>query len=236
MSYALLVLAAVDFAGLIWGFRAWLREKSNLALLLALTILFPIAFDAFTNGIGRFIGFGESLELLIRFRMTWYFFCMPFLIAIAVLLVGYAGVGWARSKAIFSAVLAAVICIAIYQIIAYWDMALYPSCVFDIERYVLEVPPSQACQPEDAGLGEFALSPFVPISAMSFLLATIVIVWKTRFAWYTVLLLASNIASAITVQIPRIGYMTFISYPFDGLLGLLIVLASIKLFERMQNE
>ena len=83
MSYALLALAAIEFAALIWGAGQWLKEKSNLALLLALTILFPIAFDSFTNGIGRFIGFGDSLELLIRFRMTWFYFCMPFLIAMA---------------------------------------------------------------------------------------------------------------------------------------------------------
>ena len=236
MSYALLALAAVDLAALIWGIRQWLLAKSNLALFLALTIMAPIAFDAFTNGIGRFMGFGEALELLIRFRMTWFYFCMPFLMAIAVLLMGYAGFGWARSGVVVITVMTIVIGLGAYQIIAYWDMNLYPSCVFDIQRYVLEVPPDQACNPEDAGLGEFALSPIVPISAMAFLLSCFVLVWKTRFAWYTVLLLAANIASAISIQIPRTGYMTYISYPFDGLLGFLIILASIQLYRRMQDE
>lgn len=236
MSYAMLLLAAIDFAVLIWGCRRWLEQRSNLALLLALTILAPIAFDAFTNGIGRFIGLGETLELLIRFRMTWFFFCMPFLVAIAVLLLGYAGFGWARNKSMVFAVLAVVSGVGIYQIFAYWDMELYPSCVFDVQRYVLEVPPDQACKPEDAGLGKFALSPVVPISAMTFLITSVVLAIKTRFAWYTVLLLASNIASAISVQIPRTGYMTYISYPFDGLLGFLIVLVSIQLYRRMQTS
>ena len=236
MSYALLALAALDFVALLWGIRQWLAQKSNLALFLALTIMAPIAFDAFTNGIGRFIGFGETLELIIRFRMTWFYFCMPFLMAIAVLLMGYAGIGWARKPAVVTGVMVMVIGLGVYQIIAYWDMDLYPSCVFDIQRYVLEVPPDQACNPEDVGLGEFALSPDVPVSAMAFLLTSFVLVWKTRFAWYTLLLMASNVASAVSVQIPRTGYMTYISYPFDGLLGFLIILVSIQLYQRMRAE
>ena len=67
---------------------------------------------------------------------------------------------------------------------------------------------------------------------MFLLISSFVLVWKTRFAWITVALAASNIASAISVQIPRTGLMTYISYPFDGLLGFLLVLTSILLFRR----
>jgi hypothetical protein len=235
MSYALLFLAAVDFAALIWGVRQWLKQPQNYALLLSLTILFPIAFDAFSNGVGRFLGEGEVLELLVRFRMTWFYFSMPFLIPIGVFMLNYAGVGWTRVKGVTLGAFLLGAGLGSYQIIAYWDMALYPSCVFDIVRYVLEVPASQACRPEDAGLGEFALSPIVPVSAIFLMLTSFTLIWKTRFAWYAALFTASNIASAISVQIPREGYMTYVSYPFDGLLGFLLILTSIELYKRRQD-
>ncbi len=236
MSVAMLTLAAIEFAALIWLARQWFGQTSNLALLLGLTILFPIAFDAFSNGIGRFMGHGDALETLIRFRMTWYYFCMPFLVPIAVLLLGYAGFAWARNKAVILGVLAAAIATGVYQIIAYWDMALYPACIFDMKRYVLEVYPDQACRPDDVGRGDFALSPVVPIAAMVLLLTSFVLVWKTKFYWVTILFVLSNIASAIVVQLPHKGMMTFISYPFDGVLGFLICFTAMKLYQRIAGE
>ena len=230
MSYALLSLAAIEFVALIWAFRQWLNAPKNYALLLSLTILFPVSFDALTNGIGGNLGEGDLLELLIRFRLTWFYFSMPFLIPIAVLLMNYADIGWSRAKGVtFGAFLLAV-AVGSYQIYAYRDMPLYPSCVFDVVRYVLSVPMDQACRPGEAGLGDPALSPVVPISAMFLLLTSIVLVWKTRFNWVLVLLLASNMALVIVVQIPREGYLTFISYPFDGLLAFMLTLTSVHLY------
>ncbi|NKB44620.1 MAG: hypothetical protein GKS03_10120 [Alphaproteobacteria bacterium] len=235
MSTFNLTMATIELGALIWALQHWLRQKDNLALLFAMAILLSIVFDAFTNGIGRFMGLGEALETLIRFRMTFYYATMPLLIAISVLYLGYAGVGWARNKTVINSVIGLAVSVGAYQVIAYWDMALYPSCVFDVVRYVLEVHPDQACRPEDAGLGEFALSPVVPISAMILLLTTITLVWLTRFWWVTVVFLASNLASAITVQIPRDGILTYISYPFDGLLGFLLCFVAIKLYARRES-
>lgn len=235
MSTYNLTMATIEMVALIWAFRLWLGQKDNLALFFAMIILFSIVLDAFTNGIGRFMGLGEALETLIRFRMTFYFATMPLLIAISVLFLGYAGIGWARNKVVITTVIGLVAGVSVYQVVAYWDMALYPSCVFDVVRYVLEVHPDQACRPEDAGLGEFALSPVIPISAMFLLLTTITLVWVTRFWWVTLVFLASNLASAVTVQIPREGIMTYISYPFDGLLGFLLCFVAIKLYARRES-
>ena len=235
MSALILVMTTIEMAALIWAFRQWLGQKDNLALLLAMIILFSIVFDAFSNGIGRFMGIGDALETLIRVRMTFFFATMPLLIAIAVLFLGYAGIGWARNKIVINTVIGLVAVVGVYQFIAYWDMALYPSCVFDVVRYVLEVHTDQACQPKDAGLGEFALSPVVPISAMLMLLTAITLVWITRFWWVTTVFLASNLASAASVQIPREGIMTYVSYPFDGLLGFLLCFVAIKLYARREN-
>ena len=232
MSTFNLTMATIELMALIWALRHWLGQRDNLALLFAMIILFSIALDAFTNGIGRFMGWGEALETLIRFRMTLYYATMPLLIAISVLYLGYAGVGWARNKAVITTVIGLVAGVSVYQVIAYWDMALYPSCFNDVVRYVLEVKPGQACRPEDAGLGEFALSPVIPISAMFLLLTTVTLVWVTRFWWVTLVFLASNLASAVTVQIPREGIMTYISYPFDGLLGFLLCFVALKLYAR----
>jgi len=236
MSNFILVLAAIELAVLVWAFRQWMGQKDNLALLFAMIILLSIALDVFSNGIGRFLGLGPTLETLIRFRMTFFFATMPLLIAISVLFLGYAGVGWAQNRTVITGIVALVVALGAYQFIAYWDMALYPSCVFDVVRYVLEVHPDQACQPEDAGLGEFALSPVVPVSAMILLLTAITLVWLTRFWWVAVLFLASNIASAISVQIPRDGIMTFVSYPFDGVLGALLCFTAIQLYRRQVGD
>ena len=232
MSYVMLSLATLEVIALVWAMRQWFSQKGNLALFLALTILLAIAFDAFTNGIGRFMGHGEALETLIRLRMIWYYLTMPFLEPIAVLLLGYAGVSWERHTGVILVVTVVAVAVGLYQIVAYWDMQLYPSCIADIERYVLKVFPDQACRPEDVGLGDFKLSPVVPVSAMIFLLSSFVLVWKTQLYWVTVLLAVSNVVSAVVVQLPHEGLMTFISYPFDGVLGFLICLASIKLYER----
>ena len=235
MSNFILVLAAVELSVLVWAFRQWLGQKDNLALLFAMIILLSIALDVFSNGIGRFLGLGPTLETLIRFRMTFFFATMPLLIAISILFLGYAGVRWAQNKAVILSVIALVAATGLYQFAVYWDMALYPSCVFDVVRYVLEVHPEQACRPEEAGLGEFALSPVVPISAMVLLLTAITLVWLTRFWWVAVLFLASNIASAISVQVPRDGIMTFVSYPFDGMLGALLCFTAIRLYRRREQ-
>lgn len=235
MSIFNLAMATLELVALIWAFRCWREQKDNLALLFAMIILFSIAFDAFTNGIGRFMGLGDALETLIRARMTFYYATMPLLIAISVLFLGYAGVAWAQNKTVIMAVIALASGTGLYQVVAYWDMALYPSCVFDVVRYVLEVHPDQACRPEDAGLGEFALSPVVPISAITLLLTTVALVWVTRFWWVILVLLASNLASAVVVQIPREGLMTYVSYPFDGLLGFLLCFVAVKLYTRRET-
>lgn len=96
----------------------------------------------------------------------------------------------------------------------------------------MEVRPGQACRSEDVGLGQFALSPVVPISATILLLTSIALVWLTRFWWVALVLLASNLASAMVVQIHVDGVMTYISYPFDALLGFLLCLTAIKLYGR----
>lgn len=236
MSILILSMAAIEAIAVIWAFRQWLQQRENLALLFAIVVLFAIALDAFSNGIGRFIGLGETLEWLIRFRMTLFFAAMPLLIAISILFLGLAGVGWARRTAVTTAVIVFAFLLGAYQIVAYGDMALYPSCVFDVVRYVLEVRPDQACRPEEAGLGTFDLSPVVPVSAMFLLLTSIALIWLTRFWWVTVVFLLSNIASAISVQIPREGIWTFVSYPFDGLLGFLLCFFAIKLYQRHKQQ
>lgn len=127
MSAFNLVMATIELVALAWAFRQWLGQKENLAPLFAMIILLSIALDAFTNGIGRFMGLGDPLETLIRFRMTFYFATMPLLIAISVLYLGYAGVGWAQNKTVIASVIGLIAAIGAYQVIAYWDMALYQS-------------------------------------------------------------------------------------------------------------
>lgn len=235
MSTAILLVAAIEMVALIWAFWHWLTQKDNLALTFAMTVLLAITLDAFSNGVGRFVGVGETLETLVRFRMIFFFATMPLLIAISILFLGYAGVSWARNKGVIATAIGLVAAVGVYQFFAYRDMALYPSCVFDVVRYVMEVRPDQACRLEDTGLGELALSPVVPISAMALLLTAVALVWITRFWWVALLFLASNLASAVTVQIPQEGMMIYVSYPFDGLLGFMLCFVAIKLYGRQKN-
>lgn len=228
MSYFMLAVALVEGAVLIWAFRRWMHQPRNFSLLLSITILLPVTVDAFLNGAGRWIGTGPTLEFLTRARMNWFFFAMPFLLMISILLLNYAGVAWARAKGVVPAAFVVILSLGVYQIINNWQMELYPSCVFDVVRYVMYVPPDQACTPEQAGLGAFSLPIVVSIASFVLLFTSLTIWWKTGWPWLAV----AQILLLVAVSIPRAGYLTFVSYPFDGILSAMLVLTSIHLFAR----
>lgn len=118
MSIVFLSLATIEAAVLAWACRQWQRQKDNVALLLAVIVLLAITLDAFSNGIGRFVGESDTLETLVRFRMIFFFAAMPLLIAISVLFLGYAGVTWARNTILIRAVFGFAVGVSAYQVIA----------------------------------------------------------------------------------------------------------------------
>ena len=228
MSFFMLAVALLEGIILIWASKRWTSQPGNLSLLLSLTILLPVTVDALLNGAGRWIGTGPTLELLTRARMNWFFFAMPFLLMISVLLLNYAGVAWAKAKGVTLATFVLVASLGTYQVINNWHIELYPSCVFDVVRYVMYVPPDQACSPDQAGLGTFSLPIIVSIASFALLFTSLTIWWKTGWPW----LALAQILLLAAVSVPRTGYLTFVSYPFDGFLSAMLVLTSIHLFAR----
>lgn len=223
MSYAILMLAMAELALLIWAARRWVTEPANLALLLLLFILVPVVIDATTVGLGRWIGFGPTLELLNRIRFAWFVLSMPLLWAICVAILGNAGFGWARQRWLVVALIALAAVVGGYHAAQAWQNEFHPACVFDIQRYVFQVPAGQECMGSRAGDGTFGLPIVVPLGSLAIVITAVVLWWKRRWPW----LALACVPLFVVIGLPQSDITTLLSYPSDGLVtGTLVITAA----------
>ncbi|MDX2223457.1 MAG: hypothetical protein SFV21_11950, partial [Rhodospirillaceae bacterium] len=163
MSWALLALAVVDLALLIWAARHFARRPDNLALGLQTILLLLLWFDAGTVAVGGWLGAGPLLESLNRVRYGWFYLTMPLLLIGAVALARQAGFAWAvRRWPMIVAIALAVVFIAL-EVPRALTADYQTACFADTLRYVNRVPAGQACAPGDEGLGTGAFSPAIPL-------------------------------------------------------------------------
>ena len=228
MSYAVLILALAELALFVWAVRRWLGERDNIALMLMLFIVFPVMLDAFTVATGRWIGFGPTLETMNRIRFAWFVFSMPLMWPICAAILRNAGIGWLQNALLVPVLFVLAAVVGLYEAVQAWQNEFHPACVFDIQRYVFQVPAGQECMGSQAGDGTFGLPIVVPIGTLAVVLTGILLWWKCRWPWLGLIC----IVLVAVVGVPPSDYSILLSYPTDGLLTLTLVIAAVHFYAR----
>jgi hypothetical protein len=210
-SAALLVLSAVDALLVAWILREWLRRREAvLALILFLAAALP--YDTALVGLGRWIGAGETLELLSGPRFALFNLSMPLTIIIAAGLGRLGGLSWLQSRAAMGAVcvVATAFLVADWRHILQFD-PLYPACWADSIRYVPSVAAEQACAPGQAGIGAPSHLPTAFIVGVPALFIVAALLWwRARWPWMFV-----GVAAAFVL----LGIPTRLVGPIAGFIG-----------------
>lgn len=227
MSYALLALALAETGFLVWATRRWVLEPGNVALLLMLFIILPVCLDSTVVATGRWLEFGPALETANRIRFTWFIFSMLLMWPICTAIFGNAGFAWAQSRALVPVLLVIAVAVGGYEATQAWQQEFHPACVFDIKRYVMQVPDGQACMGSAVGDGTFGLPLVVPLGTLAVVLTGIALWWKRGWPWLglTCLLVVG------VVSLPQNAYTTFLSYPFDGLLMATLAVTAMRFYQ-----
>ena len=224
MSYALLALAVLDVALLIWAVRRFIFRPDNVALGIQATMLLLLWFDCFTVAAGAWIGAGEALEVMSRIRFVWFYLTMPLLFIGCIALLAQADFAWAKPRwLLFFAVFAAGVFVGI-EVPRAWTAEYHTACFGDTLRYIGKVPVGQACAPGQEGLGGSSFTPVIPLVFLSVTL-TGVILWVRRgWPWLAV----SAIAFMAAAAIPSSMVGPFLTYPLDTLMTGAFVVAALR--------
>lgn len=225
-------LALAEFCLLIWATRKWLEDRGNIALLLVLFIILPITIDSLTVASGRWLGFGEPLETLNRVRYAWFVFSMPLMWVICAATLANAGFSWAQYRWMVPILLAAAVLLGGYEAAQAWSREFHEACVFDVKRYVLQVPPGQECAGSQTGDGTFGLPLVVPLSTVVLAITALILLVTRRWPW-----LAGMCALLVmVVNVPQSDLSTFFSYPIDALLTLTLAITTVKFYKPDNND
>ena len=230
MSYAILVLALLEISLLAWAVKTWATDRSNIALLLMLFIILPVCLDSITVATGRWIGFGPALENLNRSRYAWFVFSMPLMWAVCAATLANADFRWAKPPWLVPILVIAAVLVGGYEAAQAWERPFHEACVFDIQRYVLQVPPGQECAGSQTGDGTFGLPLVVPLATLAVALTSLILLFKRKWPW----LALSCLAIIIVVNIPQSDLSTFFSYPVDGILTATLAITAVH-FHRLRQ-
>lgn len=226
MSYFMAMLSLAEAALLIWILRLWLADRGNTALFLVLFIILPVCIDSATVASGRWLGFGEPLETLNRVRYAWFLFSMPLMWVICAATLANAGFTWAQHRLIVPVALVAAVLLGGYEALQAWDRVFQEACVFDVKRYVLQVPPGQACAGSQTGDGTYGLPLVVPLATAVLFVTSLILLIKRRWPW----LFGMCVLLVAVVNVPQSDLSTFFSYPIDGLLTATLAFTAAKFY------
>jgi len=226
MSYFMASLSLAEAILLLLVLRHWLANRGNIALLLVLFIILPVCIDAATVASGRWLGFGEPLETLNRIRYAWFVFSMPLMWVICAATLGNAGFSWAQHRLIVPITLLAAVLLGGYEALQAWDRVFHEACVFDVKRYVLQVPPGQECAGSQTGDGTFGLPLVVPLATAVLVITSLILLIRRRWPW----LFGMCVLLVAVVNVPQSDLSNFFSYPIDGLLTATLALTAAKFY------
>ncbi len=230
MSYAILLLALAEITLLAWAIKTWAADRSNIALLLTLFIILPVCLDSATVATGHWIGFGPLLENLNRIRYAWFVFSMPLMWAICAASLANADFNWAKAEWLVPLLIIAAVLVGGYEAAQAWERPFHEACVFDIKRYVLQVPPGQECMGSQTGDGTFGLPLVVPLATLAVALTSLILLLKRKWPW----LALACFGIIVVVNVPQSDLSTFFSYPVDGLLTATLAFTAVH-FHRLQQ-
>lgn len=232
MAYALLGLAVLDVALLIWAARHALQQPRNLALAMQAVALLLLWFDCFTVAAGAWIGAGETLEAMSRIRFVWFYLTMPLLFIGSIALLAQADFAWAKPRWLLGVAVVAALAFIAVEVPRAWSADYYTACFGDTLRYIGKVPEGQACQPGEEGLGQAAFTPVIPLVFLAVTL-TGVILWVRRcWPWLAIAAIAFMAATAIPSSL--VG--PFLTYPLDTLMTAAFVLAALRFPPKLKAE
>jgi hypothetical protein len=182
-SAFMFALAVADTALLVWTLREWARLRLALLGLLAFLIA-ALPYDTALVGAGRFIGISPGLEAVSGPRFMLFHLSVPLTLIVGASLARLAGLPWAQSRWFIGGIclLATGFIVADWQHILVWP-SLYPACWADTLRYVPSVVASQACSPDQPGIGLPGAFPLAGALALPGLLVVGVLIGRRTGYW-----------------------------------------------------
>ena len=198
-SAVMLLLAVADTVLLAWTVSRWREFRHPLLGLLAFLIL-ALPYDTALVGAGRWIGPGDTLELLSGPRFMLFALSVPLILVINASLAKLAGFRWAQPRWFIGAVcLLAIGFLALSwrEIVTFPE--LHPACWADTLRYVPSVLATQACTADQAGIGVPVALPAAAVLALpTMVLLGAALWWWRRWPW----LFVGSLAGLIFLGLP----------------------------------
>ncbi|MDX2145587.1 MAG: hypothetical protein SFV19_19700 [Rhodospirillaceae bacterium] len=223
-SYALLALAAVDAALLVFALRAWLKDRRNTALMLQTTLLLLLWFDVLTVAVGGWLGDGPTLQLMSRIRYTWFYLTMPLLLIAVGALARQADFAWAKPKWVMGLMCLVATAFIVTDVPRMLTAEFQVACYADTVRHVGRVAAGEACPGGVEGAGGWFTSYSIPVVFLS-VTAMGVLLWIRRgWPWLGVSALAFMGGTAIPTAI----ITPFLTYPLDTLMTAAFLFAALK--------
>lgn len=203
LSIAYLIIAAVDFAVLVWAARLCLEYRTN-GLILATIPLTLLWFDNVVIGLGSTLGEGTLLIGLNTIRFLAHYIGLPMTFIAVGSMARESGFGWAQSRI----VMAAFCLLATYFIVddlwLFSAATFYPSCFADTLRYTTHIAEYTACGP-DAVIGAGIRIPPVPAITLTWVLIVFGIYLWVKIGWKWLVIGAAGSMVFFAVPYPLTG-------------------------------
>lgn len=129
-----LMMAVAHLVLLGWGIKLFRRVKS-IGLGIVLVVIVGLIYDVVIVAMGRFIGVGETLEMLSLPRFWMHALVTPFLSIMAVELAKQGGLMWAKTKIARVGVWVIAIGFSVEGFFSHLHMELAPIEFADLVRY-----------------------------------------------------------------------------------------------------
>jgi hypothetical protein len=223
-SIALLALAVLDAALLVYAARAWLADRANRALMLQTVLLLLLWFDVLTVALGGWLGDGPALQAMSRIRYTWFYLTMPLLLIGVGALARQAGFAWAKPKWVMGAICVIAAAFIITDVPRVLMAEFQVACYADTLRHVARVAPGEACPGGVEGAGGWFTSFSIPVVFLSVTLMGVLLWVRRGWPWLGVSALAFMGGTAIPTAI----ITPFLTYPLDTLMTAAFVFAAIR--------
>ena len=197
LSTTFLLVAAIDFALLIWALKLCKQYRTP-ALILATLPITLMWFDNLTIGLGSIIGEGNLLLGMNYVRFYSHFILLPMTFIAIGSMARQAGFTWAQPKWVMAIFCILATFFILDDIWRFQDKTFYPSCFADTLRYTTHINDYTACSPDALPVGE-AMLPIAPITLTVMMIVFGIILWVQRgWKW----LVLGSVGTMIFFAIP----------------------------------
>ena len=207
LSIGYLLIAAVDFAVLVWAAKLCIKFRTN-GLIFASIPLTLLWFDNVVIGLGSTLGEGSLLIGLNTVRFLAHYIGLPMTFIAVGAMAREAGFGWAQTKWVMAAFCLLGSYFIVDDLWLFSASTFYPSCFADTLRYTTHVSEITACG-ADAVIGVGERIPPTPAITLTY-----VLIFFGSYLWYA--------TGWKWLTVGAVGSMAFFAVPYSmtgGIVG-----------------